>query len=67
MKKVLFALAIVAFAAGSCSKERTCSCTVNGQTINLTLEGSSSETEDACNAAQTTYRITDSGATCTLD
>jgi hypothetical protein len=67
MKKVVFALAIVAFAAGSCSSERTCNCTVGGQNISVTLEGTKSEAEDACNAAQATYRIGDSGATCTLD
>jgi hypothetical protein len=68
MKKVLAVLALGAFTLGSCQKERTCTCTVMGETIALPMEkASKGDQEDACNLAQTTYRIADSDATCVLD
>jgi hypothetical protein len=68
MKKVLLAsLFIGGIALTSCNKARTCECTVSGQTIAAEFEkGKKSDQEDACTAIETTYKIADPQASCTL-
>lgn len=68
MKKV-FLLALVggAFAMTSCKKDYTCDCTVSG--VNIPLEfkdAKKKDATDACDQAESTYKIADSGASCTL-
>jgi hypothetical protein len=68
MKKVLFALAFVAFASVSCSKKYTCTCTVDGvEQAPFEIDAKKSEAETVCNTAQTTQRVFDPNATCVLD
>ncbi len=50
MKKVLAVLALGAFTLGSCQKERTCECTINGEKTSFTIpKGKKSDQENACN------------------
>jgi hypothetical protein len=65
MKKVLFAVAFVAFATVSCKKDYVCECTVMGQTVENPIENSSkSDAEDACDALNTA--ATAVGGSCKL-
>jgi hypothetical protein len=68
MKKIIFASIILGgLAISSCNKERACDCTVSGQTISADLaKGKKSEQEDACKTIETTYKLADPAASCTL-
>ena len=68
MKKVALLIALGGvFAMSSCKKDWNCDCSVSG--IDLTAEilnAKKADAEEVCDAAQTTYQIADSGASCTL-
>jgi hypothetical protein len=69
MKKYLLILAAVGMIAGlsSCKKDYTCTCTVSGTTLPVLIENASkSDADDVCDAAQTTYQVSDPSATCSL-
>lgn len=68
MKKfILASLVIGGFAITSCNKARTCECTVSGATQKFEYEsGKKADQEDACKAAETTFKIVDANASCTL-
>jgi hypothetical protein len=65
MKKVLFAVAFVAFATVSCKKDYVCECTVMGQTIDNPIENASkSDAEEACDALNAAAAV--GGGSCKL-
>ncbi len=68
MKKVLFALSAVAFfSLASCKKDYTCECAVNGDTMTLPIQDAKKgDAEDACDAAEVTYKNADPEASCEL-
>ncbi|MFH1321878.1 MAG: hypothetical protein ABII90_14660 [Bacteroidota bacterium] len=69
MKKVLAIIAIVAFAASfsACKKDYTCSCTVSGLTITAEfLKVKKADAEDSCSSLETTYKIADPNASCSI-
>ncbi len=52
----------------SCKKDYTCDCTFTTApdiTIDIT-KAKKADAQDACDSAETTYKIADSGASCTL-
>jgi len=71
MKK-LFLSAIVVFVATaftSCKKDYTCECKFSQGTpdINIPIEDAKkADAQDACDQAETTYKIADANANCTL-
>ncbi len=71
MKKLILG-AIVLFIAGastSCKKDYTCEYKFTQGTpdINIPLENAKkADAEDACDQAETTYKIADANANCTL-
>ncbi len=55
------------FALTACKKDYTCSCKVDGQTIDLPYKKvKKDDAESACSSAQATYKIADDAATCSL-
>lgn len=71
MKKMNLTLAVL-FAASlaftACKKDYTCTCKVSNQEIKVPLnDQKKGDAEDACTAAQTTYKVADPNAKCTLD
>lgn len=70
MKKVLAIAAIAVFAVSlqSCKKDYTCDCTYSSLSVSAPLNGyKKADAEDACSAIETTYKIADSAASCTLN
>jgi hypothetical protein len=73
VRNLTFALGLVGLLSlASCTKDYSCSCTLDyGQgdtTITLLYEGvKKGDAEEGCTAAETTYKIADPSATCTLD
>jgi hypothetical protein len=74
MKKVMFGFlsACMMLGLASCTKDYTCSCTVDygsgDSTLTFLYDGvKKSDAEDACAASETVYKNVDAGATCTLD
>jgi len=66
---ILGAAFLMALGFTSCKKDYTCECTFTAPTpmISIPFEKSSkSDAEDGCTAAQTTYKIADPGASCSL-
>ncbi len=64
---ILAAAICMMVAFSSCKKDYTCSCTVAGTTILVEYEGvKKGDAEDACSAAEATYKLGDPEATCTL-
>lgn len=73
MKKGLGLLLGVAFimALGftSCKKDYTCECTFTAPTPMITLpyeKTTKADAEEACDAAEVTYKVADAGASCSL-
>jgi hypothetical protein len=65
MKKLIIAVAAVAFLA-SCKKDYTCDCTTLGVTTKADLgKQKKADAEDACNASDTAAKIV--GGSCTLN
>ena len=71
----MLTVAVVALSVGfiSCKKDYTCTCTwddgvtAGTQTTDIEIKDEKkSDAEDICDAAQATYRVIDSGATCNL-
>ena len=76
MKKAFFALCIAGglmTGLTSCTKDYTCSCTYNyitnqDTTINYLYEGvKKADAEEASDLSETTYKLVDANATCTLN
>jgi len=70
MKTILSvaAVAVLAFTMGSCKKDWTCSCTVSGFTIPTTLSNQSkSDATSKCNSIETTDKMADPNASCSLN
>lgn len=69
MKKIIFTLAVVAFAAvsfTSCKKDYTCTCTILGQTSSTTYEKTTKDdAQTKCDQANTASAIL--GGSCKLD
>ncbi|MCU0442688.1 MAG: hypothetical protein MUE96_09845 [Bacteroidia bacterium] len=71
MKKMNLALAVV-FAAAitftSCKKDYTCTCKISGAESKSELkDAKKGDAEDACKALETTGKLVDPAAKCTLD
>lgn len=70
MKKTLtLAVATLLSAAfmTSCKKDYTCTCKVLGQTVTVAIgKAKKKDAESTCTAAQTTYKMGDPNATCSL-
>ena len=74
MKKALFVLMASGMFLGmvGCKKDYTCDCKVNfglstDSTFSFTYEGAKkSDAEDGCAAAETTYKLVDANASCSL-
>lgn len=69
MKKlVVLGLVVAGFAMTSCKKDYTCECTFTSiPTINIEYtKVKKADAETSCDAAETTYKVGDSGANCTL-
>lgn len=67
MKKVIAIAVLGVFVLASCKKDYTCECSVDGETINLPYnKQKKKDAEAACDAAETTYKMGDPDATCTL-
>jgi len=65
MKKVLVAVAVVAFFA-SCKKDYTCDCTIGGTTTKTPInDAKKSDATDACDALDVASKI--AGGSCTLN
>lgn len=70
MKKINLALAVV-FAASlaftACKKDYTCTCKMNGTESKSELnDAKKSDAEDACKALETTAKMGDPSASCSL-
>jgi len=68
MKKVLlFSLVALGATLMSCKKNYECDCKVGGGEIKIPLNGyKKKDAKAACDQAETTYKITDSGASCSF-
>ena len=70
MKKVLFFALVASIATlSSCKKDYTCACkdTAAGA-LNVEIkDAKKKDAEKACEAAQTTYKMSSSNATCSLN
>ena len=68
MKKLTVLVAVVfMFGAVACKKDYTCSCTVSGAALTAEFkDAKKKDAEDACSALETTYKIADPAATCSL-
>ena len=74
MKKVfLLAAVAMAFGLSSCKKDYNCTCTYSssllGDSTLVTpfLDAKKSDVEDACSTLETTWKLLDASATCTVD
>jgi hypothetical protein len=76
MKKAMFLLLGAGMMLGmvACKKDYTCACTfklagaTTSTTFNLLInDAKKSDAESACDQAETTYKIADASATCTLN
>lgn len=69
MKKVLIAFgAFAMFSLASCSKDYTCTCEVDGESIPEEYNGVDKDAaEEACNNREAIYKNEDPDATCSLD
>lgn len=71
MKKVILPLLMAGlFVAGvtSCKKDYTCACSGDGWTLDAKFENvKKKDAEETCDAAETTYKIGDATASCTLN
>lgn len=68
-KKLVFAMLALGVIVGftSCKKNYTCTCTVAGGSIAIEYEKvKKADAEDACSSAETTYKVADPGASCSL-
>ena len=68
MKKLmLLGAAIAMLSVTACKKDYTCACTVSTGNIDLEFENAKKQdAEDACQAAEDTYKILDPNASCSL-
>ena len=70
MKKIFIAVAVIGFIAtvsSSCKKDYTCECTVSGTTQTSTITNSTkSDADKSCTDIESTYKVADPSATCTL-
>lgn len=68
MSLVLGVAFVVAIGFTSCKKDYTCDCTINGVKSSSTIENAKKgDAEDACTALETTAKLVDAAATCTLN
>lgn len=71
MKKlfVVAAVALIVVSFSSCKKDYTCTC--KGDTMGSIVlpfnDAKKADAQDACDAAETTYKNADATCTCTLD
>lgn len=68
MKKILFVAVLGMITLSSCKKDYTCACTfTGGATLNIAIEKSSKkDAESACDSAESTYKVADAAASCSL-
>ncbi len=69
MKKVLMITVLAGLSFASCKKDYTCACKgdSNFPAINLEYKDvKKADAEDACKAAETTYKIANSSVTCSI-
>lgn len=67
MKKVMAVAVLGLFVLTACKKDYTCECTYNGTAYPFKYEKvKKSDAESTCDAQETTYKMGDPNATCTL-
>ena len=67
MKKVLAIAVLGTIVLASCKKDYTCDCSVDGENLSLPYKKvKKKDAEAACDSAESTYKMGDPDATCTL-
>jgi hypothetical protein len=67
IKKVLFAVAFVAFATVSCKKDYVCECKLGSETVPTPVSNASkSEAQEVCDELDSFNRLTTGGGGCEL-